>query len=88
MDIKSAFLQGMKLSRNIYIRPLPEAESNGTLLEHLSVRRKEINSGPKLAKYYWVARQSRPDVMFDASNLASGMKCATVQTIQTELCVK
>ena len=31
MDIKSAFLQGMQLSRDIYIRPPPEAESKGTL---------------------------------------------------------
>ena len=31
MDIKSAFLQGMELSRDIYIRPPPEAGSDGIL---------------------------------------------------------
>lgn len=31
MDIKSAFLQGMELSRGIYIRPPPEAASEGVL---------------------------------------------------------
>ena len=31
MDIKSAFLQGMELSRDIYIRPPPEADSKGVL---------------------------------------------------------
>lgn len=29
MDIKSAFLQGMSLSREVYARPPPEAESEG-----------------------------------------------------------
>ena len=31
MDIKSAFLQGNELSRDIYVRPPPEANSEGTL---------------------------------------------------------
>lgn len=35
----------------------------------------------KIGQILWVARQSRPDVMFDASNLASGLNKATVQTI-------
>lgn len=35
----------------------------------------------KIGQILWVARQSRPDVLFDASNLASKLKNATVQTI-------
>lgn len=31
MDIKSAFLQGMELSRDIHVRPPPEADSKGVL---------------------------------------------------------
>lgn len=31
MDIKSAFLQGMELSRDIFIKPPPDANSTGTL---------------------------------------------------------
>ncbi len=31
MDIQSAFLQGIELSRDISIRPPPEAQSEGTL---------------------------------------------------------
>lgn len=31
MDIKSAFLQGMELSRDIYIRPPPEAGVDNAL---------------------------------------------------------
>lgn len=35
----------------------------------------------KIGQLLWVARQTRPDVMFDASKLASDLKQATVQTI-------
>lgn len=35
----------------------------------------------KIGQILWVARRSRPDVMFDASNLATGLKKTTVQTI-------
>ncbi|KAL2093504.1 hypothetical protein ACEWY4_010816 [Coilia grayii] len=35
----------------------------------------------KIGQILWVARQSRPDALFDASNLASKLKNATVQTI-------
>lgn len=35
----------------------------------------------KIGQILWVARQSRPDVMFDGCNLASNTKHATVQTI-------
>lgn len=34
----------------------------------------------KIGQILWVARQSRPDVMFDVSNLATGLKNATVLT--------
>jgi len=35
----------------------------------------------KVGQILWVARQSRPDVMFDACNLASSIKKATVQSL-------
>lgn len=35
----------------------------------------------KIGQILWVARQTRPDVIFDASSLASNIKNATVQTI-------
>ena len=35
----------------------------------------------KIGQILWIARQSRPDVIFDASNVASSFKGATVQTL-------
>ncbi|CAG2255347.1 unnamed protein product [Mytilus edulis] len=35
----------------------------------------------KIEQILWIARQSRPDVIFDASNLASSLKKANVQTL-------
>jgi len=35
----------------------------------------------KIGQILWIARQSRPDTIFDASNLASSLKSAKVQTL-------
>ncbi|CAC5413705.1 unnamed protein product [Mytilus coruscus] len=35
----------------------------------------------KIGQILWIARQSRPDVIFDASNLASSLKKANIQTL-------
>ena len=35
----------------------------------------------KIGQILWIARQSRPDIIFDASNLASSLKKANVQTL-------
>lgn len=35
----------------------------------------------KIGQILWVAKQTRPDIIFDASNLASNIKDATVQSI-------
>jgi len=51
MDIKSAFLQGMELSRDIHIRPPPEAKSDGTLW-----KLKKCVYGLADASLYWYNR--------------------------------
>lgn len=51
MDIKSAFLQGIELSRNIYIRPPPEAVCEGTLW-----KLKKCVYGLADASLYWYNR--------------------------------
>lgn len=51
MDIKSAFLQGMELSRDIHIRPPPEAKSEGTLW-----KLKKCVYGLTDASLYWYNR--------------------------------
>ncbi|XP_062409954.1 uncharacterized protein LOC134100639 [Sardina pilchardus] len=48
MDIKAAFLQGKELTRNIYIRPPPEAQSQGILW-----RLKKCVYGLADASLYW-----------------------------------
>ena len=48
MDIKSAFLQGMELSRDIYIRPPPEAGS-----ENVIWKLKKCVYGLADASLYW-----------------------------------
>lgn len=60
----------------IHLTPSRAAESASPLTED---EREQLRS--KIGQLLWVARQSRPDVMFDASNLASSLKQATVQTI-------
>lgn len=35
----------------------------------------------KIGQILWIARQSRPDIVLDASNLASNLKKANVQTL-------
>ena len=60
----------------IHISPSRAVELDSPLYEK---ERDELRS--KIGQILWVARQSRPDVMFDASNLASSIKGATVQTI-------
>lgn len=60
----------------IHLTPSRAADSTSPLSEE---EREQLRS--KIGQLLWVARQSRPDVMFDASNLASSLKQATVQTI-------
>lgn len=60
----------------IHLTPSRAAETASPLSEE---EREQLRS--KIGQLLWVARQSRPDVMFDASNLASSLKQATVQTI-------
>ena len=60
----------------IHLTPSRAVESTSPLTEE---EREQLRS--KIGQLLWVARQSRPDVMFDASNLASSLKQATVQTI-------
>lgn len=51
MDIKSAFLQGMEISLDIYIRPPPEAHCEGTLW-----RLRKCVDGLADASLYWCKR--------------------------------
>lgn len=97
MDIKSAFLQGIELSRDIYIWPSPEAVSgnvlwklkkcaysvaNASLYWYNKVKDNEKEQlRAKIGQIQWVAKQTRPDVMFDSCSLASNIKNATVQSI-------
>ena len=60
----------------IHLDPSRAVEQDSPLYEK---ERDELRS--KIGQILWVARQSRPDAMFDASNLASSIKNATVQTI-------
>uniref|UniRef100_M4AZE1 Integrase catalytic domain-containing protein n=1 Tax=Xiphophorus maculatus TaxID=8083 RepID=M4AZE1_XIPMA len=62
--------------QSIHLSPSRAAESASPLTEKET---EQLRS--KIGQLLWVARQSRPDVMFDASNLASRLKHATVQTI-------
>lgn len=78
MDIKSAFLQGMELSRDIYIRPPPEAGvdnalwklktcvyglADASLYWYNKVKELMLNSGGKMSRvgpavFYWQNEQS------------------------------
>lgn len=78
MDIKSAFLQGMELSRDIYIRPPPEAGvdnavwklkkcvyglADTSLYWYNKVKELMLNSGGKMSRvgpavFYWQNEQS------------------------------
>lgn len=60
----------------IHLTPSRAVELSSPLTEH---EKDQLRS--KIGQILWVARQSRPDVMFDASNLASTLKHATIQTI-------
>lgn len=60
----------------ILIDPSRAVEHNSPLCE-----KEKDQLGSKICQILWVARQSRPDVLFDGSNLASSIKDATVQTV-------
>lgn len=60
----------------LHVMPSRAVEQDSPLSEE---EKDQLRS--KTGQILWVARQSRPDVMFDASNLASNIKNATVQTI-------
>lgn len=60
----------------IYMDPSRAVEQDSYLCEE---EKDQLRS--KIGQILWVARQSSPDVIFDASNLTSNLKNATVQTI-------
>lgn len=67
------YIQHMKY---IHMDPSRAVEQDSPLCEE---EKDQLRS--KIGQILWVARQSRPDVIFDASNLTSNIKNATVQTI-------
>lgn len=64
-----------------HMQPIPMDPSRAVEQDSPLCEKEKDQLRSKIGQILWVARQSRPDVMFDASNLASGMKNATVQTI-------
>lgn len=60
----------------IQLNPARSVEQDSLLYEE---EKDQLRS--KVGQILWAARQSRPDVMFDASSLASKFKNASVQTI-------
>ncbi len=66
----------IKHMQPIHLDPSRAVEQNSPLCEEEKDRLRS-----KVGQILWAARQSRPDVMFDASSLASNIKTATVQTI-------
>lgn len=70
---QEAYIQNLQ---PIHVTPSRAAQSASPLTEEET---EQLRS--KIGQLLWVARQSRPDVLFDASNLASSLKQATVHTI-------
>lgn len=64
MDIKSAFLQGMELSRDIFIRPPPEANRTGMLW-----KLRKCVYGLADASLYWYNRVK--NIMIEAGGIMS-----------------
>lgn len=60
----------------IHVDPLRAVEQDSSLSE-----KEKVQLRSRIGQILWVARQSRPGGMFDASNLASDLKDATIQTI-------
>lgn len=60
----------------IYLDPSRAVEQDSSLCKEEKDRLRS-----KVGQILWAARQSRPDVIFDASSLASNIKNANVQTI-------
>jgi hypothetical protein len=74
---------GIELSQKNYqenIKFIPIEKIRLTNKEDgLKLKEKEILQS-RIGQILWIARQSRPDIICDASNLASNLKNATVQT--------
>lgn len=72
------------LSQNIYAESLQEIEVAKVRYPQRESKLSKEESDrlrSKIGQILWIARQSRPDVMFDACRLASNLNCATVQTL-------
>lgn len=76
--------KGVQIHQDNYIQhlqPIHIDHSQAVEQDSLLNEKEKDQLRSKIGQILWVARQSRPDVMFDASNLASGLNKATVQTI-------
>ncbi|VDI62952.1 Hypothetical predicted protein [Mytilus galloprovincialis] len=74
----------LHLRQNTYqnsLKFIPIEKSRMGVKEELLLTKEERELlQSKIGQILWIARQSRPDVIFDASNLASSLKKANVQT--------
>lgn len=61
-----------------HMQPI-HADPSGAVEQDSSLIEEKNQLRSKAGEVLWVVRQSRPDVMFDAGNLASKLKDATVQ---------
>lgn len=64
-----------------HMQPIPVNPSRAAEFDSSLTEEEKNQLRSKIGQILWVARQSRPDVMFDVSNLASKLKDATVQAI-------
>ncbi|CAG2196696.1 unnamed protein product [Mytilus edulis] len=74
----------LHLRQNTYqnsLKFIPIEKSRMGVKEELLTKEERELLQSKIGQILWIARQSRPDVIFDASNLASSLKKANVQTL-------
>ena len=76
--------EGIRLQQRDYLNNLHpiHLEKSRMLQRHSTLTKCELQAyQSKIGQILWIARQTRPDVMFDVSNLAASVKGATVQNI-------
>ena len=78
IDIKTAFLQGEAIDKNVYVRPPPEVNRG---VDRTLTKDEQDILRSKIGQLLWVSNQTRPDICFDTSNLAVNIPKSTTKDI-------
>lgn len=76
---KNIILQQKSYQNNMQSIPIEKCRQADKSAPINTIEKEQLQS--KIGQILWMARQSRPDVIFEASYLASSLKTATVQTL-------